>query len=110
MVLTLILSGGELERQRLGVTDDRVPGGDGKAETGDRLNCRNRCDVEYAAAAARLHVWHRRPAHAHHVHQIALDRLLPRAVVEREQVAQRRRAVVVDENIDPAVMPRRFLR
>ena len=48
----------DLERQRLGKADDAAPGRDREAEAGDRLDGRDRGDVEDAAAAARVHVWH----------------------------------------------------
>src|SRR5580704_14049216 len=93
---------GRLERQRLGKADHTGPGRDRKAETRDRLDRRDRRDVEDAAAALADQMGQGTARHAHDGHQILLDGSGPGRVVEALQAAERRSAVVVDQDVDAA--------
>ena len=91
-----------LQRQRLREADHAGPGRHRQREPRDRLDRGNRRDVENRAAAARLHRRHRLARHAYDVHQVLLDRLGPGGVVERQRRTERRRPVVVDQDVDAA--------
>src|SRR5262249_8437989 len=94
---------GDLQAQRLSVTDDASPRGHGQAKAGDGLDGRDRGDVENGPTPPlRDHVRNDGAGHADHVHQVLLDGLGPRRVIEADEVAQRWCAVVVDEDINVA--------
>ena len=94
--------GRELARQGLGEADDAGPGGDREAEARDGFDRRQRRDVDDAARTAGLHVGDGGADAAHDAHEVLIDRPAPRMVVEVGEGAERRRAVVVDQDVDAA--------
>src|SRR5262245_22711345 len=92
---------GDLKAQRLGIADDAGPRGHRQAEASDGLNGRDRGDVENGPTPPlRDHVRNCGAGHADHVHQVLLDGLGPRRVIEADEVAQRWCAIVVDEDVN----------
>ncbi len=79
---------GDFQRQRLGVADHPGPGRHRQAELRNRLQRRQRRDVDDATPAASAHARQHAAREPHDAHQVLLDRARPRDVVERVQRAR----------------------
>ena len=89
----------QLQRQCLCVTQHTRPGRNRQTQSRQRLPCRHRSDVDDAPAARSFHVGHGLPDHADDAVEILFYRFLPGDIVEFFDRAERRRAVVVHQDI-----------
>ena len=90
----------DFQRERLGIPDDATPCRDRQTEAGDRLDRRDRSDVENATASRFDHVRDDSPRHPYDVHQVLLDGFRPGRIVKAAGVTQWRSTIVVDKNVD----------
>src|SRR5262245_39525610 len=101
---------GDLETERLSIADHAAPGCHRQTEAGDWLDGRDGRNIEKGAAAPlRNHMRDHGTRHTHDVHQVLLDSLCPGRVVEAHELPERRRTVVIDQNIDTAEARNRCL-